>query len=117
MSLCCCSTAAGRGFLLPSILLSRRHLPRHPLLNLRTTAAVAPAAAAASISSLSAQQQRQVSVYVEALLDWNQVRPEAPELHRRYWPSPYARSVCHREARGPVPALCRLSRSRICFRG
>ncbi|XP_039842965.1 ribosomal RNA small subunit methyltransferase G-like isoform X2 [Panicum virgatum] len=72
MSLCCCSTAAGRGFLLPSILLSQRHLPRHPLLNLRTTAAVAPAAAAASISSLSAQQQRQVSVYVEALLDWNQ---------------------------------------------
>ncbi|KAG2605224.1 hypothetical protein PVAP13_4NG098700 [Panicum virgatum] len=72
MSLCCCSTAAGRGFFLPSILLSRR---RHPLLNLRTTATVAPApaaAAATSISSLSARQQRQVTVYVEALLDWNQ---------------------------------------------
>ena len=87
MSLCCCSTAAGRGFFLPSILLSRR---RHPLLNLRTTATVAPApaaAAATSISSLSAQQQRQVTVYVEALLDWNQVGPEPPEL-RCYWPNP-----------------------------
>ena len=81
MSLCCCSTAAGRGFFLPSILLSRR---RHPLLNLRTTATVAPAT---SISSLSAQQQRQVTVYVEALLDWNQVGPEPHEL-RCYWPNP-----------------------------
>ncbi|RLN12675.1 ribosomal RNA small subunit methyltransferase G [Panicum miliaceum] len=72
VSLCCCSTAAGRGFLLPGILLNRLHLPRHPLLNLRTTSTVARAAAATSISSLSAQQQRQVAVYVEALLDWNQ---------------------------------------------
>ncbi|CAN6214406.1 unnamed protein product [Urochloa humidicola] len=72
MSLCCCSAAAGRGLLLPSVLLSRRYLPPRPLLNLRTTATVAPAAAAASISSLSAPQQRQVTVYVEALLDWNQ---------------------------------------------
>ncbi|XP_025813771.1 uncharacterized protein LOC112891083 isoform X1 [Panicum hallii] len=73
MSLCCCSTAAGRGFLLPGILLRRRCLPRHPLLNLRSTRTVASAAAAAtSISSLSPPQQRQVAVYVEALLDWNQ---------------------------------------------
>jgi 16S rRNA (guanine527-N7)-methyltransferase len=80
MSLCCCGSAAGRGFLLPSILLSRRHFPRHSLLNLRTTATVAAAAAAAAatttVSSLPAPQQRQVSAYVEALLDWNQVRPE-----------------------------------------
>ncbi|CAN6198157.1 unnamed protein product [Urochloa humidicola] len=69
MSLCCCSAAAGLGLLLPSVLLSRRYLPPRPLLNLRTTATVAPAA---SISSLSAPQQRQVTVYVEALLDWNQ---------------------------------------------
>ncbi|CAL5052123.1 unnamed protein product [Urochloa decumbens] len=73
MSLCCCSTAACRGFLLPSILLSRSYLPRHPLLDLRTTTTVARLApAAATISSLSAPQQRQVAVYVEALLDWNQ---------------------------------------------
>jgi 16S rRNA (guanine527-N7)-methyltransferase len=78
MSLCCCGSAAGRGFLLPSILLSRRHFPRHSLHNLRTTATVAAAAAAAAttVSSLPAPQQRQVSAYVEALLDWNQVRPE-----------------------------------------
>ncbi|CAN6201946.1 unnamed protein product [Urochloa humidicola] len=69
MSLCCSSTAAGRGFLL-----SRRYLPRYPLLilNLRTTTTVPTAAAANAISSLSAPQQRQVAVYVEALLDWNQ---------------------------------------------
>ncbi|CAL5047042.1 unnamed protein product [Urochloa decumbens] len=73
MSPCCCSTAACRGFLLPSILLSRSYLPRHPLLNLRTTTTVSCLApAAATISSLSAPQQRQVGVYVEALLDWNQ---------------------------------------------
>ncbi|CAL5037785.1 unnamed protein product [Urochloa decumbens] len=73
MSLCCCSTAAGRGFLLPSILLSRSYLPRRPILNLRTTTTSARLApAAATISSLSAPQQRQVAVYVEALLDWNQ---------------------------------------------
>jgi 16S rRNA (guanine527-N7)-methyltransferase len=78
MSLCCCGSAAGRGFLLPSILLSRRHFPRHSLRNLRTTATVVAAAAAAAttVSSLPAPQQRQVSAYVEALLDWNQVRPE-----------------------------------------
>nr|CAB3470160.1 unnamed protein product [Digitaria exilis] len=63
MSLCCCSTAAGRGFF----------LSRRPLLNLRTTATVSRVAAAATAtSSLSAPQQRQVAVYVEALLDWNQ---------------------------------------------
>nr|CAB3467640.1 unnamed protein product [Digitaria exilis] len=67
MSLCCCSTAAGRGFFL-----SRRYLPRSPLLKLRSIATFAPAAATTAISSLSAPQQRQVAVYVEALLDWNQ---------------------------------------------
>ncbi|CAN6164438.1 unnamed protein product [Urochloa humidicola] len=73
MSLCCSSTAAGRRLLLPSVLFSRSYLPRHPILNFRTAATVAPAAAAAtSISSLSAPQQRQVALYVEALLDWNQ---------------------------------------------
>ncbi|XP_066371934.1 uncharacterized protein [Miscanthus floridulus] len=73
MSLCCCSTAAGRGVLLPSLLLGRRHLPRHPLLNLRTTTTVASSSsAAATTSSLSPPQQRQVTVYVDTLLEWNQ---------------------------------------------
>ncbi|WVZ81792.1 hypothetical protein U9M48_029134 [Paspalum notatum var. saurae] len=73
MSLCCYSAAAGRGV----VLLGRRHWLRHPLLNLRTTTTVASsssaaAAAAASISSLSPPQQRQVAVYVDTLLEWNQ---------------------------------------------
>lgn len=76
MSLCCCSAAAGRGVLLSSLLLGRRHLPRHPLLNLRTTTTVASSSAAAAITSLSPPQQRQVTIYVDTLLEWNQVRPE-----------------------------------------
>ncbi|KAJ1258794.1 hypothetical protein BS78_10G102500 [Paspalum vaginatum] len=71
MSLCCYSAAAGRGVLL----LGRRHWRRHPLLNLRTATTVASSsagAAATSIASLSPPQQRQVAVYVDALLEWNQ---------------------------------------------
>ncbi|KAK3128839.1 hypothetical protein QOZ80_6BG0467030 [Eleusine coracana subsp. coracana] len=66
MSLCCC-TAAGRGFLL-----SQRHWLCRPVLTLRTTTTVAFAAAASATNSLSPPQQRQVALYVEALLDWNQ---------------------------------------------
>lgn len=77
MSLCCCSAATGRGVLLPSLLLGRRHRLRHPLVNLRTIATFASSSsAAATTSSLSPPQQRQVTIYVDTLLEWNQVRPE-----------------------------------------
>lgn len=69
MSLCCCS-AGSRRLLLPRLFLGQRHQARRPLLHLRTTAT---AAASSSATSLSPQQQRQVSLYVDALLDWNQV--------------------------------------------
>ncbi|XP_062228581.1 uncharacterized protein LOC133926590 [Phragmites australis] len=69
--LLCCSAPAGRGFLLPRLLVSRLHRTRHPLLSLRTTTTVASAAISAPTASLSPPQQRQVALYVEALLDWN----------------------------------------------
>ncbi|OQU76139.1 hypothetical protein SORBI_3010G099300 [Sorghum bicolor] len=73
MSLCCCSAATGRGVLLPSLLLGRRHRLRHPLVNLRTIATFASSSsAAATTSSLSPPQQRQVTIYVDTLLEWNQ---------------------------------------------
>ncbi|XP_048543064.1 ribosomal RNA small subunit methyltransferase G isoform X1 [Triticum urartu] len=68
MSLCCCS-AGSRRLLLSRLLLGQGRQARRPLLHLRTTAT---AAASSSATSLSTQQQRQVSLYVEALLDWNQ---------------------------------------------
>lgn len=75
MSLCCGSTTAGRGVLLPSLLLGWRRRLRQPLINLRTTRGLASscaAAAATTISSLSPSQQLQVAVYVDTLLEWNQ---------------------------------------------
>ncbi|AQK83435.1 S-adenosyl-L-methionine-dependent methyltransferase superfamily protein [Zea mays] len=73
MSLCCCcSTATGRGVLLPSLLLGRRHWTGHHLLNLRATTTVVSSSSAAATSSLSPPQQRQITVYVDTLLEWNQ---------------------------------------------
>uniref|UniRef100_A0A0E0DZQ0 Ribosomal RNA small subunit methyltransferase G n=1 Tax=Oryza meridionalis TaxID=40149 RepID=A0A0E0DZQ0_9ORYZ len=81
MSLCCSSSssaaAAARRFLLPHLFLgrrSRRHdqvrytVLHHP----RTHTTAAAPAATASTPRLSPSQQRQVSLYVDALLDWNQ---------------------------------------------
>ncbi|KAL5225294.1 hypothetical protein ABZP36_011933 [Zizania latifolia] len=75
MSLCCCAGASARRFLLPRLSLGGRHdQVRYSILHRRThTTAVAPAAAASfSTNDLSYSQQRQVSLYVDALLDWNQ---------------------------------------------
>ncbi|KAF2926010.1 uncharacterized protein [Oryza sativa Japonica Group] len=84
MSLCCFSSstaaaAAARRFLLPHLFLGRRrHRHRHDqvrytiLHHPRTHTTAAPPAAAASTTRLSPSQQRQVSLYVDALLDWNQ---------------------------------------------
>ncbi|KAF0903208.1 hypothetical protein E2562_025777 [Oryza meyeriana var. granulata] len=82
MSLCCCCSAAARRFLLPRLFLgSRRRHVRYSILHPRThttaAARAAPAATYASSSSfstthLSPSQKRQVSLYVDALLDWNQ---------------------------------------------
>jgi hypothetical protein len=111
MSLCF-STAAGRGYLL----FSRSHWIRRPVLALRTTTTVASAAAASTSTSLSPPQQHQVALYVEALLDWNQVRIEiarATQLLSAPNAAPYARGALHGS-----PLLCRVraphSPTRIC---
>ncbi|KAK1605332.1 hypothetical protein QYE76_029005 [Lolium multiflorum] len=70
MSLCCCS-AGSRRLLLPRLFLGQHHRLRRPLLHLRA-ASTAAAAASSSTASLSPAQQRQVSLYVDALLEWNQ---------------------------------------------
>ncbi|XP_051203996.1 uncharacterized protein [Lolium perenne] len=70
MSLCCCS-AGSRRLLLPRLFLGQHHRLRRPLLHLRG-ASTAAAAASSSTASLSPAQQRQVSLYVDALLEWNQ---------------------------------------------
>ncbi|XP_015693526.2 ribosomal RNA small subunit methyltransferase G [Oryza brachyantha] len=81
MSLCFCSTAAAaaaatRRFLLPRLFLGRPHNQvRTSILHPRThttAAARANPAASSSAANLSPSQQRQVALYVDALLDWNQ---------------------------------------------
>ncbi|CAM0913490.1 unnamed protein product [Alopecurus aequalis] len=72
MSLSCCS-AGGRRLLLPRLILGQRHHVRRSLLHLRAASSGGAAAtASSSTASLSPAQQRQVSLYVDALLDWNQ---------------------------------------------
>ncbi|KAL6861319.1 hypothetical protein ACP4OV_017019 [Aristida adscensionis] len=71
MALCCCGAAASRWVLPPRLLLGRRH----PVLSLRAATTVAAASVSSSAAALSPPQRRQVALYVDALLDWNQVRP------------------------------------------
>ncbi|KQK18790.1 uncharacterized protein LOC100824367 isoform X2 [Brachypodium distachyon] len=68
MSLCCCS-GASRRLLLPRLFLGQQHQVGRSLLQFRATSS---AAASSSATPLSPAQQRQVTLYVDALLDWNQ---------------------------------------------
>uniref|UniRef100_A0A0D9WNS0 Ribosomal RNA small subunit methyltransferase G n=1 Tax=Leersia perrieri TaxID=77586 RepID=A0A0D9WNS0_9ORYZ len=73
MSLCCCPAAARRFLLTPLFFGRRRHdQVRYSTLHPSPLATARAASPVVASSSFSPSQQRQVSLYVDALLDWNQ---------------------------------------------